>query len=117
MSWGGEHCKATRPQGYPRLVNLMPFNCSRCGLCCMMLGLLRIKDPENKAVHRGDGVCVHLKPNLECGIYATRPRVCNVEKSAPKWLPLRVTYWITERICWTAQLFSARIMKTGGRHA
>ena len=35
--------------------------------------------------------------------YETRPKVCRVKESAPRWLPLRVTYWITERICWLAQ--------------
>lgn len=101
---------ATRPQGYPRLespLDMRAFHCTKCGICCMLVGRLGIPalDPEHKVRARADGACVHLLPNLECAIYETRPRICNVKASAPKWLPLRVTYWLTERICWLAQRF------------
>lgn len=27
--------------------------------------------------NRGDGVCIHLQPDKSCGIYETRPDICN----------------------------------------
>ena len=53
---------------------------------------------------RGDGCCVHLDTStLLCRIYEIRPKICRVKDSAPKFLPLRLTYWLTERICHLAQ--------------
>lgn len=50
----------------------MEFECSKCGACCrgaaVALGLVPTKD----------GQCIHLTKDNQCGIYETRPTICNV---------------------------------------
>jgi Fe-S-cluster containining protein len=50
------------------------FPCTRCGLCCRALK----GAPEGCDLDRGDGVCRYLTGTL-CGIYESRPLVCNVD--------------------------------------
>ncbi len=54
-----------------------PFPCNRCGACCKSIRLA----PETAGFDRGDGVCRHYdEQGGRCGIYATRPAVCNIER-------------------------------------
>jgi len=39
---------------------------------------------ELKDLDRGDGVCKHLQEDNTCGIYDTRPDICNVRKMYDK---------------------------------
>jgi Fe-S-cluster containining protein len=50
------------------------FPCTQCGLCCRALRAA----PEGRDLDRGDGVCRYLSGTL-CGIYESRPLICNVE--------------------------------------
>jgi Fe-S-cluster containining protein len=83
------------------------FNCVKnCGVCCTLVGRFNIPawDKEGKVKDRGDGICVNLDTaTLRCNIYETRPRICRVEESAPRWLPLRLSFWVTEQFCHLAR--------------
>lgn len=50
-----------------------PFNCWMCGACCHFCNIV----PELKHFDRGDGVCINLREDNSCGIYESRPDVCN----------------------------------------
>lgn len=52
------------------------FVCTKCGICCRNID----KIPELKEFDIGDGVCVHLTKEQLCGIYLSRPDICNVDK-------------------------------------
>lgn len=85
------------------------FRCNRCGICCRLVGKLGIPawDREGKVKARPDGACVNLTTSGDCAIYETRPRICRVKESAPRWMPTRAAYRITEAICWVAQKVKA----------
>lgn len=51
-----------------------------CGECCRNIGSV----PQLAAFDNGHGQCIHLKGNL-CGIYATRPDICNVDTMYEKY--------------------------------
>lgn len=53
----------------------MKFQCDCCGICCKNIKHI----PQLSTFDRGDGVCLHLKSDNLCAIYATRPEICNVE--------------------------------------
>ena len=87
------------------------FNCVKgCAICCMSVGRFNIPawDKEGKVKDRGDGICVHLDTkSLLCTIYEDRPLICRVEDSAPRWLPLRLSFWMTEQLCrWARRRFA-----------
>jgi Fe-S-cluster containining protein len=50
------------------------FPCIQCGWCCKTLQNI----PDVAGLDNGNGVCRYLNGSL-CGIYKTRPLVCNVE--------------------------------------
>ncbi len=51
-----------------------PFiKCDQCGLCCRFCHT----HPDLLELDRGDGVCTHLQYDNSCGIYHSRPDVCN----------------------------------------
>ena len=52
----------------------MEFECSSCGACCR-------KAAELELVPTKDGHCIHLTPDNQCEIYATRPAICNIATS------------------------------------
>ncbi len=54
----------------------MVFHCTKCGQCCRNVG----KVPLLKEYDKGDGTCIYLINNL-CGIYDSRPLLCNVERA------------------------------------
>lgn len=58
----------------------MPFSCVRCGLCCRSLkGVGQLRDFDN-----GNGVCVNIRQDNTCRIYAARPLWCNVADAYDK---------------------------------
>lgn len=54
----------------------MIFPCDKCGLCCKHLELI----PQLKEYDSGNGRCIHLTDNNLCGIYDSRPDICNVSR-------------------------------------
>lgn len=78
----------------------MPFNCSKCGICCQIVGLSVEKAKQNlqySAImqevasfpHKYDstGRCEKLSLDNQCTIYETRPDMCNVEVFHKKHFP------------------------------
>ena len=56
----------------------MPFNCTKCGLCCRSVGNTEL----TLYLSRGDGVCRFFDElSMLCKIYDRRPDVCKVEES------------------------------------
>jgi Fe-S-cluster containining protein len=53
--------------------NRKPFNCWKCTACCRLCD----KIDDLKQFDRGDGVCINLQDDGSCGIYETRPDICN----------------------------------------
>lgn len=53
------------------------FPCSKCGLCCQLVGMAQ----ETKDLNRGDGICHHYDEDTKlCLIYENRPDICRVDK-------------------------------------
>jgi len=60
------------------------FNCWNCSACCRHCD----KVDELKQYDRGDGSCIHLTADNLCGIYETRPEICNTKRMYDKkWKP------------------------------
>lgn len=53
----------------------LSFKCDCCGICCRTIGGISLLEQFD----RGDGVCCHLTDENLCGIYNSRPEICNVE--------------------------------------
>ena len=56
-------------------VSVTNWECTKCGACCMVGGLVI------KAYDRGDGVCCYLGNNMLCGVYKNRPQVCRTSEN------------------------------------
>lgn len=53
------------------------FPCNQCGACCRHVN----RADETRFLDRGDGTCRHYDVGTKlCGIYETRPLICQVEK-------------------------------------
>ncbi|MBE5909086.1 MAG: YkgJ family cysteine cluster protein [Lachnospiraceae bacterium] len=65
----------------------MIFPCDRCGICCQHIDVI----PELEAFDSGTGRCIHLLDNNLCGIYETRPDICNVEAMYKKVYSLKMS--------------------------
>lgn len=62
----------------------MEFPCNACGECCRHVG----GEPR---LDRGDGTCRHFDEQSRlCGIYATRPLYCSVDRSYAAWFEGKV---------------------------
>jgi hypothetical protein len=53
--------------------------------------------------HRGDGVCIHYKPNFGCTVYDSRPIACRVDEGYQVFASDRMTleeyYRGNARVC------------------
>lgn len=65
------------------------FPCTSCGCCCKRIDILKrseeVNDPESVfyfSYKETNGVCENLTPDNRCGIYETRPLICNVTRLA-----------------------------------
>lgn len=65
-----------------------PFNCWKCTACCRVCD----KVPELKEFDKGNGTCIHLQENGDCGIYETRPEICNTGTMYEKHHKSRMTW-------------------------
>ena len=79
------------------------FNCDGCGACCKL-----VPDHALKAFGlpvSENGGCGHLKPDMSCAIYESRPDVCNVRTMWEKVHRARVSWEdycaLNEKICGT----------------
>lgn len=52
--------------------------CNKCGACCSYVRPLFKKYPAYKRWLRWDGSCLHLKSDMTCNIYESRPEICKV---------------------------------------
>lgn len=58
------------------------FQCDMCGCCCRSVGTSNVY----KHLDRGDGVCRYYEDvTHKCGIYATRPLICNIDAAYDKY--------------------------------
>lgn len=79
----------------------MKFPCTGCGICCTKVGIAvknamlilaeqEVQDSYVKEISefphqtKPDGSCEHLQPDHSCGIYLTRPDICDVAKTWEK---------------------------------
>lgn len=68
--------------------SIKPFNCWNCGACCKILNFCE----ELKHFDRGDGTCIHLQSDNTCGIYDSRPDICNNRVMYDKDLKDKMTW-------------------------
>ena len=58
---------------------LKNFNCTSCGACCRIVGLIPEFRERFFTWINNDGACKHLQEDNTCGIYETRPDICRVD--------------------------------------
>jgi len=96
----------------------MSFNCSKCGLCCSIIGKIieKAKNGDSKFEkeivqfpHKWDknGKCEMLNEDNTCRVYDNRPDMCNVNKTYKNHFSDKMTkenfYSLNEKSCLTLQ--------------
>lgn len=56
-------------------MTIRQFPCTQCGACCKLVWANKYFIDRDMV--KDDGSCVNLQPDNSCGIYSTRPEVCN----------------------------------------
>ena len=69
------------------------FNCVKCGLCCMQVGLI------SKELDRGDGACINLAKDNSCFIYETRPFFCRIDDGRPSSVSVELWHKLNKESC------------------
>ena len=74
----------------------MPFNCTRCGLCCKNAGRIPGFPLPLKP---GTNECRYLSADNLCEIYDHRPMICQIDKGRPVGISRKRWYALNEEGC------------------